>query len=66
MTKEIKKLIEQNIKDFGSIEIRPAAENLLNTLGYHSSKKASIDLESLKKRAKEKDLASINYALWEE
>jgi hypothetical protein len=66
MTKEIKKLIEQNIMYFSSTELRKAAGNLLNTLGYSSNKKANINLESLKTRAAERNIENLSYALWDE
>ncbi|MGD0340429.1 MAG: hypothetical protein ABSA76_01795, partial [Bacteroidales bacterium] len=66
MSTEIKKRIENNIKDFNASGLRQASENLLNTLGYHSNKKAEVDIELLKERASERNIESLSYALWNE
>ena len=66
MTKEIKKSIEERIKQFFVSDLKTSAESLLNTLGYRSNKKAGIDLESLKARASDRNIESLSYALWDE
>lgn len=63
---EIKKNIQQAIETFANADAATASEKLLNTLGYKSARKANVNLDSLKKRASEKNLSDVSYALWDE
>src|ERR1035438_6337720 len=66
METEKKIKIDSAIKNFGKDNAFNASEKLLNTLGYKSTKKSNINLDSLKKRAKERGLSNVAYALWDE
>lgn len=64
--KELKKKIEQAIREFAHGDLKVNTEKLLNTLGYHSLKKAAISIESLKRRAASRDMQQVKYAMWDE
>ncbi|MHB1686958.1 MAG: Eco57I restriction-modification methylase domain-containing protein [Ignavibacteriaceae bacterium] len=64
--KDIKINIQQAIETFANTDAASASEKLLHTLGYKSTKKANVNLDSLKKRAAEKNLSDVSYALWDE
>jgi len=63
---DIKRNIQQAIETFASTDAASASERLLNTLGYYSTKKANVNLDSLRKRAVERNLSDVSYALWDE
>jgi hypothetical protein len=60
---EIKKGIIKSIERFATTATKVAGEHLLITLGYHSNKKANINLEKLKRRASDRN---IHFTQWDE
>ncbi len=58
--KEIKESIQQAIASFATLDTVTASEKLLNTLGYKSSKKANVNLDTLKKRAAERKIVGAD------
>lgn len=66
MSIEIKQQIQNAIFAFSNGDFKSNAEKLLNVLGYRSTKKANINLDSLKERAKKRNLENISYANWHE
>ncbi|MFH1561921.1 MAG: hypothetical protein ABIF11_00685 [Nitrospirota bacterium] len=64
--KKIKENIQQAIETFANTDAATASEKLLHTLGYKSTKKANVNLDSLKKRASERNLSDVSYPLWDE
>jgi adenine-specific DNA-methyltransferase len=62
----LKEKIANAIAGFAHSDVKISSENLLNLLGYHSTKKATITIESLKDRAARREMQMVKYANWDE